>query len=166
MPLDAKLQTLNELVEMSGDRVEGNVGESKGFRKGENFLRLVEELDPQSYLETGFNAGHSSTIVRHAARSLDWIAIFDLNYHFYTHWCAQMFSAMDDGRTHSVQFLEGDSRLALSDFANAEIQRESAFDLIHIDGIFFEKTFALRNEDGSRLFLAQVGMDGNPLCLT
>merc|ERR1711998_148251 len=45
-----------------------------------------------------------------------------------------MFSAMDDGRTHSVQFLEGDSRMVLSKFANAEIQRESAFDLIHIDG--------------------------------
>ena len=59
-------------------------------------LRTRSVLAPMDQLQrrllcTGFNAGHSSTIVRHAGQRLERIALFDWNYHLYTHFCAQVY---------------------------------------------------------------------------
>ena len=131
-------QALNRAVVASGEDLEGNYSHMHRARIGattppdprrswkrEYLRRAVAGIG--SYLEVGFNAGHSTAIVL-SKNPVTQVSVVDIDNHKYVRPCVDILTGLFPGRVN-CQF--GDSR-ALLDATRG--YHASDFDLVHIDG--------------------------------
>lgn len=82
LSLDTKLGLLTDLMHTVGTSVgEGHVGTVGHKQKRENLAALASSGDVDSYVEVGFNCGHSLTIMLHSAPSLARVVVFDIGWY-------------------------------------------------------------------------------------
>jgi hypothetical protein len=131
-------QALNAVVEHSGEALEGNYGHMHHARVGrstppdprrswkrEYLRRGIAGV--RTFLEVGFNAGHSAAIALLENPELMVTAV-DLASHSYTRACARVLADIFPGR---IEFRFSDSRSVLQ---LSQGWRASDYDLVHIDG--------------------------------
>jgi predicted O-methyltransferase YrrM len=83
--------------------------------------------------EIGFNAGHSSMLLL-LGRNQDplQLTVFDIGQHRYT---APCFDYIKQSFSHvQFEYVEGDSTIAMPEWINANSERKSTYDLVHVDG--------------------------------
>lgn len=134
--LDLHLKNLENIINSSGERVEGNIycdittnNIKNNFIPKQNNLKKLA-LKSKKICEIGFNAGHSALFMLESNPKADYL-FFDLNYHKYTDPC---FSYLKKAfPATSINIIYGDSTKTLKKFAE-DVNNHNIFDLIHIDG--------------------------------
>jgi hypothetical protein len=141
----ALIRELNTVVVGTGEPLEGNychmhhaeVGrwtppDPRRSWKREFLRQAVTGL--RTFLEVGFNAGHSAAIALSENPDLE-LTVVDIAEHGYTRECAQVLANAFPGR---VKCRWGDSRSLLR---RSRGFRATTFDLVHVDGGHGEEVF-------------------------
>jgi len=125
----SKLETLTKMAISHGKNVEGHLGLPQFWRKRARFSDLMTLWNPSSYMEIGFNAGHSSALALSNSRNLERYLAFDIGVHPYVkpnfEWLKRQFPSVKH-----AELVIGDSTKTVP----AKHQENLKFDFIHIDG--------------------------------
>lgn len=83
--------------------------------------------------EIGFNAGHSTVMLLESLknRSITY-TLFDICEHAYTKPCLEV--VRSEFPLVTFELIEGDSRMTLPIWTNANLQRAQTYDIVHVDG--------------------------------
>lgn len=110
--------------------IEGNLGEKKYFKKRMSFVYWIKYCNPKSFMEIGFNAGHSAAIVLSTAKNLEKSLYFDIGNHKYIlsnfEWLKKQYSNIQ------MNIIIGNSTSTVP--KNFKKYGYHKYDLIHIDG--------------------------------
>ena len=150
-PFRLRLKRIAELVEQSGERLEGNIfyadlddryvdqppddGLAPARRNAWRAVRFKERL-----LEVGVNAGHSALLALSSNPRLEYYGV-DIMSHAYTAECVDFLKGEFPGRVH---LFTGDSREVLPWLVSR--RAELAFDIFHVDGGHTDEVCPLRHE--------------------
>ena len=122
------LQDLNIKAQKFAKAIEGNVFNDHHWRKRARLIDLLTLFQPKSFLEIGFNAGHSSAIVLSIVPIETYVA-FDLGLHKYVkpnyNMLRKKFPKTD------MTLILGDSTKTVPQFL---LNTSEKYDFIHIDG--------------------------------
>jgi hypothetical protein len=160
------IDTINKIIDKTGETLEGNCYYPWGERnntnstiinslvnKRQNYRKAV--LDKKHICEIGFNAGHSLLVMILANPNAEY-TLFDLGEHKYSKPCFDFIKQLFPET--KIEIFWGDSRETMKNYLSKS--NHVLFDVIHIDGghipeifeVDWSYSYKLLNKDGIIIF--------------